>query len=167
MGFIKRVGIEPEKVDESQARITVRGIAFRDGKVLMLASNRGEFTFPGGGIEENETEIEALKREVLEETGYTCQGVGECLGKVFFRKPDKYDLSQMYELVSHYYLVEVSEKRGFQNLTPTEAGLEIKPMWVSIEEAIHKNKSFRQSLEEEDYWILQELYVLDVISEIS
>lgn len=50
--------------------------AIEDGKLLMIRQHR--FTtmaptleFPGGGIDESESPLEAAKRELAEETGYT------------------------------------------------------------------------------------------------
>ena len=39
------------------------------GRVLMIRSPRRDWEFPGGQVEEGENLIEALQREVLEETG--------------------------------------------------------------------------------------------------
>ncbi|MBX9976316.1 NUDIX hydrolase [Cytobacillus firmus] len=39
-------------------------------KVLTVQNQSGHYFLPGGGIEKGESEIECLKREVLEETGY-------------------------------------------------------------------------------------------------
>ncbi|MDF2036148.1 NUDIX domain-containing protein [Cytobacillus oceanisediminis] len=39
-------------------------------KVLTVQTQSGHYFLPGGGIEKGESEIECLKREVLEETGY-------------------------------------------------------------------------------------------------
>ena len=50
-------------------RKALRGIALREGKVLLLSNLRGDYKFPGGGLEPSETAEEALKREVKEETG--------------------------------------------------------------------------------------------------
>ncbi len=52
-------------------RIAVRGIVFKDGRLLMIESNNGELKFPGGGMEDDEDDIKTLIRETLEETGFT------------------------------------------------------------------------------------------------
>jgi len=52
----------------------------RDGRVLLVRRARppmhGLFTFPGGVVEAGETVIEALRREVLEETSLVVEPVG-------------------------------------------------------------------------------------------
>jgi 8-oxo-dGTP diphosphatase len=49
----------------------VAGIIFKDNKILIAQRKGGKhdglWEFPGGKIEENETPIEALKRELIEE----------------------------------------------------------------------------------------------------
>ena len=40
-------------------------------KLLLIEGDEGEIKLPGGGIEGNESDHEALIREVMEETGYT------------------------------------------------------------------------------------------------
>ena len=56
-------------------RDIVGGFIFsKDGK-LLLGKNRsggvyeGDFVVPGGGVDEGETQLQALRREMLEETG--------------------------------------------------------------------------------------------------
>ena len=53
----------------------VYGICLQDGKLLCIEKTRGpyqhRFDLPGGSQEEGEGLTETLKREVLEETGYT------------------------------------------------------------------------------------------------
>lgn len=53
------------------ARTGVRAVIWDNNKLLMMKSNRGNYKFPGGGMEDGEDEQTALKRELLEETGYT------------------------------------------------------------------------------------------------
>ena len=52
-------------------KYTVRGIIMRDGKLAMQCSRDGEYKLPGGGVESGESRIDALVREVREETGLT------------------------------------------------------------------------------------------------
>jgi 8-oxo-dGTP diphosphatase len=51
----------------------VSGLIIRDGKVLLVRRGKepflGYWSLPGGSIEPGETPEEAVKREVLEETG--------------------------------------------------------------------------------------------------
>ena len=68
-------------------RVAVSALIFNEGKVL-LAHRRDIdwWNLPGGGMEENETVDEALRREVLEETGLEVE-VGQLVG--VYSKPQK------------------------------------------------------------------------------
>lgn len=57
-----------EKIIE---RIAIRAIILDNDQILLMHSNRGDFKFPGGGLEKNESNEECLKREVREETSYS------------------------------------------------------------------------------------------------
>ncbi|MFY0642303.1 MAG: NUDIX hydrolase [Bermanella sp.] len=55
---------------------TVATIIEHEGKLLFveeLDNNKPVFNQPAGHLEANETLVEAAKREVLEETGHTCE----------------------------------------------------------------------------------------------
>lgn len=53
-------------------RVSVRAIIIIQDKIISMYREKQDrifYTFPGGGIEENETEEDCVKREVLEEFG--------------------------------------------------------------------------------------------------
>lgn len=60
---------------EIKKHFGVYGICLQDGKLLCIEKTRGpyqqRFDLPGGSQELGEGLTETLKREVLEETGYT------------------------------------------------------------------------------------------------
>ena len=65
-------------IDKPWPPVRLRSAVFieRDGKVLLLLDpiyRGGCWTLPGGGVEFNETYIQAAKREVFEETGLSVQ----------------------------------------------------------------------------------------------
>jgi len=69
-----------------ERRITVRGIIFKDGKLLaqeLMPAEDGQkrdyWCTPGGGLERGESLFEALEREMIEETG-----VRPVIGKLLF-----------------------------------------------------------------------------------
>lgn len=68
-------------------RIGVSALIFEDGRVL-LARRRdiGWWNLPGGGMEIGETVEQALRREVLEETGLVVE-IGQLVG--VYSKPQK------------------------------------------------------------------------------
>ncbi|MCF3103184.1 NUDIX domain-containing protein [Streptomyces roseoverticillatus] len=65
-------------------------IAGPDGKVLLLHRPAADYLgglweLPSGGVEPGETLVEALRREVAEETGLTVAAVGDYLGHFDYR----------------------------------------------------------------------------------
>jgi len=60
--------------------VAVAGLVVDEtGRVLMIRNLRDEWEFPGGQVEEGENLVEALRREVWEETGITIS-VGDLVG---------------------------------------------------------------------------------------
>lgn len=64
----KDANIEYKKRPGAYAIITRK----EDDKIGIVTD--GDFLFLGGGIEEGETELDALKRELIEESGYSIMG---------------------------------------------------------------------------------------------
>ncbi|EJW12285.1 NUDIX hydrolase [Rhodovulum sp. PH10] len=60
--------------------LAVSAAIFRDGRVLLVRRAReparGTWTLPGGGVELGETLLEAVRREVAEETGLAIDPIG-------------------------------------------------------------------------------------------
>ena len=53
--------------------ISACGLVRKDGLVLLIKNPRRGWELPGGAIEQGETIIEALKREIQEESGILCE----------------------------------------------------------------------------------------------
>ncbi|GAA5416969.1 hypothetical protein Pryu01_02008 [Paraliobacillus ryukyuensis] len=73
-------GNKKKNVDYS-VRKGAYAIIFNDSKdkVLAVQTLNGNHFLPGGGIENNESDKECLKREMLEETGYQV-AIGSFIG---------------------------------------------------------------------------------------
>jgi 8-oxo-dGTP pyrophosphatase MutT (NUDIX family) len=54
-------------------RVSAKGLILMDNKALLVRRNNGEWSLPGGRLEEGETPEQAMAREVLEETGIQCK----------------------------------------------------------------------------------------------
>ncbi|MES2630822.1 MAG: NUDIX hydrolase [Patescibacteria group bacterium] len=68
----------------SELRHIALGVIVKDGKVLVVRRQKTErglnnetltWVFPGGKVEDNETVLESVVREVLEETGYNVKTI--------------------------------------------------------------------------------------------
>ena len=68
-----------QRIYPKRPYLAVSAAIFRDGKVLIVRRARkpalGVYTLPGGGVEAGETLIEAVRREVREETALEIEPV--------------------------------------------------------------------------------------------
>jgi 8-oxo-dGTP pyrophosphatase MutT (NUDIX family) len=97
---------------------------------LLLHYEEGHWDFPKGHIEENETDIEALKREIVEETSIKDVEIIKC-----FKENIHYFFRSEGGLVSKdvvFYLVKTKTKRV--KLSHEHIGFK----WLSFDESIDK-----------------------------
>ena len=53
--------------------VSAAGVVFKDGKVLLLRSERRGWEFPGGIVEQGEALLDGLRREIFEESGIAAE----------------------------------------------------------------------------------------------
>ena len=144
-------------------RTAVRAVIQRGENLLMiLSANVGDYKFPGGGVQADETHEQALRREVREECGAELSHSGEEIGAVV-----EYDLAEKrgfdtFRMTSHYYRCEVEDGLHPQKLDDYERDLGFRPVWISIADAIQQNKLLLHS-QKMPFWLRREIFVLETL----
>ncbi len=133
-------------------KYSVRGIIFRDGKLAMQCSRDGEFKIPGGGREPGENDIQALVREVREETGFHVleDGVAE-LGEMIEMRRDIFEPDKKYICHSLFYYCPIGREQEELQLTPSELARGYGLQWATPEEICRRNQG-----EKRDPWIVRD-----------
>ena len=78
-------------------------------QIAVIETSNGYF-LPGGGVDSGETEVEALKREIIEEIGYQVlelAEIGEAVEYIKAHTDGKY-----YRIHSRFYKVQIDSKIG-------------------------------------------------------
>lgn len=147
-------------------RNAVRGIITVDAKILLIYSQvNGDFKFPGGGIEGNETHEEALQREVAEECGLQVESVDNFLGHIIeYDEPQK-ESFDYFKMDSYYYKCTVKDYNiGNLKLDSYENKLRFFPRWVTITEAINTNKQVMARQKPYPRWTKRDTLFLEYIT---
>lgn len=146
------------------SRPSVRAVIYRDGKVLLVHSAKyNYYKFPGGGIEKGENHIEALVREVREESGYVIipDSVTE-YGRVLRRNKDSYNDDEIFEQENFYYFCKVQDETVERALDGYESDEGFEPVWMDPIVASRHNK-YEADIEGSDpVMIKREAKVLDM-----
>jgi 8-oxo-dGTP pyrophosphatase MutT (NUDIX family) len=126
------LAVQVEAGQKTRMREAARAIVL-DGSykiALLFVSKKNYYTLPGGGLEENESIIQALEREILEETGCRVEVMTE-IGEIKEHR-ENYLLTQK----SYCYSVKVVGEKGEPVFTDKEkdAGFQLK--WCSLDDAI-------------------------------
>ena len=149
-------------------RNAVRAVILNGEKiVLAYLENTGEYKFPGGGVQEGENPLDALRREVKEEIGAEVLSVGELVGIVQEYDAREEDPEDYFTMVSSYYLVKIKDELGQQNLDAYEREFGFRPVLVGIDEAIRTNRENIESKNDrKTKWIKRETFMLEKIREL-
>lgn len=124
-------------------RPSSRAIIIKKDKIALVHSLKlNYYKFPGGGIKENESNIEALIRETLEETGLTIipSSIRE-YGYVHRIQRSEKDPNFIFDQDNYYYLCQTEEKTDFQNLDNYEQEEQFTLEFVHPETAVKINRS--------------------------
>lgn len=147
-------------------RIAIRGVIIKGEEILLVKSNRGDYKFPGGGLNEGENHNEVLIREVSEETGYRVENVLELIGNIKEISRDKFDSERAFIMDSYYYRCTVLEETSDQSLDDYEKELGFVGEWVNIKDAIKSNESILEKGNPDNIdWIIRETLALKDIYE--
>lgn len=107
-------------------RETCFGICEKNGLLLLTKNTKkNEIAMVGGGLEKGETHEDCLKREFLEESGYTIESIDEfCTIDCFWLAGGERPM----ESLANFYIVKLSDNV----VVPIEEGHE--PIWVPVDE---------------------------------
>lgn len=129
---------------EEICRVSIRGIIFVNGKLLMIESSFGEVKLPGGGLEAVEDDCQTLIREVKEETGYdvipeSIQPFGEIEEKRLSVHEPK-----IWHQINRLYFCDVYPKQGQCEYSENEKKAGFHQVFYTLEDALEKNESMLQ-----------------------
>lgn len=123
-------------------REAVRAIIRCGDRIAMVYSEAEHYyKFPGGGIELGESHLEALVREVREETGLLVKHDSVREFGMVHEKRKSTMAEELFEQKSYYYIAEVEDTAVSQDLDDYEAELGYGLEWTDIRTAYMCNRS--------------------------
>ena len=140
MIFNEVIGLEGVPDSEDVIfRKAVRAVVFNEeNRLVMVKSSNKDYRFPGGGLEDDELQLETLRREALEESGVVIKEDVQLIGIVEERRRS-FEVEDAYFVMrSTYYLCQVKEYGDVQ-LEEYEKELGFTPAEIEIEDAYSRN----------------------------
>ncbi|MEO1732471.1 MAG: NUDIX hydrolase [Pseudomonadota bacterium] len=128
--MIRRFGARPQTSRKYRQRTGAYAVLPRHGKLLLTLQRMPEpdLQLPGGGIDPGESPIQALHREVLEETGWR---IGQPRRLGAFRR---FTFMPEYDLWAEKLCVVFFARPIFQIMAPTEPDHET--VWLPPDVAV-------------------------------
>lgn len=130
---MKYVGSKKENVEYRKRPGAYAIIVNKDNDKIGIVTDGEDYFYLGGGIENGETKLETLKREMIEEAGYSIKNIREFeeVGSHIFAEDKGY-----LEIIASVYIAEFDKKIA----EPIEK--DHKVLWVTPEEYV--SKMFRE-----------------------
>ncbi len=128
----KDLGLNFAEPSIHRERKASRAIVFdKDNNLALLhAKNKSYHKLPGGGIEDGEDIIQALRREAMEEIGCEIDNIKE-LGIV-----EEYRNQFSLHQLSYCFIANLKGEKGTPHLEADELADGFETVWLNIDEAI-------------------------------
>lgn len=137
-------------------RYGVRAIIRRDGLLAMQKDRDGIYKIPGGGVEKDEDLINALIREVREETGLIVKKASiKEIGEVMEIRRDNFETDKKYIAHSLFYFCDVEEKVVDTDMTANEISQGYVPVWENLDVIIANNEKLQT-----EFWTIRDTQFL-------
>ncbi|MCF0132111.1 MAG: NUDIX domain-containing protein [Pseudobutyrivibrio sp.] len=123
-------------------KVSTRGIIFRGDKIAMQRDAAGIYKIPGGGVEANESYIQALIREVAEETGLIIieESIRE-IGEITELRQDIFEPDKKFVRHNLFYFAQVKDVTVPLKMTDSEKERGFHLHWATLEEIYNTNMS--------------------------
>lgn len=134
--------------------ITVDPVVFWRNKVLLVRRknwpSKGYLALPGGFVNENETLLDAVKRECEEETGLILQE-GWLFKKEYFDDPDR---APAVRILTHAFAFDIPYYLDYTKHIKAADDAE-DAMWLDVLDVLDLDP---KTLHDDHYWIISEMY---------
>jgi 8-oxo-dGTP pyrophosphatase MutT (NUDIX family) len=150
-------------------RKATRAIVLKGDNILLLYTKRyHDYSLPGGGIDDGESHIEGLIRELKEETGAQNVQDIQAFGLYEELRPWYKSDFDIVHIQSYCYLCTIDDVLLDTQLESHEIDNGMKPLWMNIHQAIRHNehtlaKSHKKGLSIERETFLLKLIVTELL----
>ncbi|MCR2803982.1 NUDIX domain-containing protein [Paenibacillus soyae] len=144
---------------------SARGIILDGSKILLIYTKRyNDYSFPGGGVAEDEDLFIGLHRELAEETGASRTKVLQEFGYIDEYRPHHKPEYDLIHMESYFYVCEIDHDFANVRLEDYEVANGSYPVWVDIREAIEHNRKVMANQEPSmGFSIERETIVLELV----
>ena len=115
--IIDEYNIKGEKIQETETR--VKSILVNDKNEVLLGYAKNVYQFIGGHVEEKESLIETIKREIEEETGIKLNVNEKQRPVYYYAKYMKNEENQNKKMEIYYYIMKCNKKINYNNTNYT------------------------------------------------
>jgi len=159
--------IHPDINDTSAKSFTrkaTRAIVLNGESILLLYTARyHDYTLPGGGIDEGESNIDGLIRELKEETGAHNVNDIEEFGLYEEYRPWYKNNFDIMHMQSYCYTCTIDDELLEPELEEHEVNNGMHPIWMNIHEAIAHNEETIAKSAKKGLSIERETFLLKLI----